>query len=195
MFVVGTSFIPSQGNQTQKIPPITSVKDNKVKSAAGKFFEPIEYNIRLGVTTTALLLRMLENPVKSLLQVVQNKIPLLQWNQEKKFGCTLTLAGYGYPYIISSVPKLPVEVLKPLNCDLWWNEVDEENGEIFMTNHQNFEMGHRIADINACSSHLDTAIMSIENEIQKIRCLGSYYRLDLKTLSKQYSSNLNQKKQ
>ena len=38
--------MPNHGNQTQNIPPITSVKDNKVKSAAGIFFEPIEYNIK-----------------------------------------------------------------------------------------------------------------------------------------------------
>ena len=45
VFVDGTSFIPNKGNQTQKIPPITSVKDNKVSSAAGIAFEPIEYKI------------------------------------------------------------------------------------------------------------------------------------------------------
>lgn len=45
VFVAGTSFMPSHGNHTQNIPPITSVSDNKVKSAAGIFFEPIEYNI------------------------------------------------------------------------------------------------------------------------------------------------------
>ena len=38
--------MPSKGNQTQKIPPITSVKDNKVNSAAGIAFEPIEYKIK-----------------------------------------------------------------------------------------------------------------------------------------------------
>ena len=38
----GTSLIPKIGNQTQKIPPRTSVKDNKVRSAAGIFLEPIE---------------------------------------------------------------------------------------------------------------------------------------------------------
>ena len=42
----GTSFIPNNGNQTQKIPPTTSVKDNKVSSAAGMALEPIEYNIK-----------------------------------------------------------------------------------------------------------------------------------------------------
>ena len=45
VLVVGTSFIPNRGNHTQKIPPITSVKDNKVSSAAGIAFDPIEYNI------------------------------------------------------------------------------------------------------------------------------------------------------
>ena len=46
VLVDGTSLIPNTGNQTQKIPPIISVKDNKVSSAAGKFLDPIEYNIR-----------------------------------------------------------------------------------------------------------------------------------------------------
>ena len=42
VLAVGTSLIPKIGNQTQKIPPKTSVNDNKVRSAAGKFLEPIE---------------------------------------------------------------------------------------------------------------------------------------------------------
>ena len=46
VLVDGTSFIPKIGNHTQKIPPITSVKDNKVSSAAGIAFEPIEYRIK-----------------------------------------------------------------------------------------------------------------------------------------------------
>ena len=46
VFESGTSLIPNKGNHTQKIPPITSVKDNKVNSAAGIALEPIEYNIK-----------------------------------------------------------------------------------------------------------------------------------------------------
>ncbi len=46
VFVSGTSLIPNKGNQTQNIPPITSVKDNKVNSAAGIALEPIEYKIK-----------------------------------------------------------------------------------------------------------------------------------------------------
>ena len=42
VFAVGISLIPKIGSQTQKIPPRTSVKDSKVRSAAGKCFDPIE---------------------------------------------------------------------------------------------------------------------------------------------------------
>ena len=45
VLVDGTSLIPNKGSHTQKIPPITSVKDNKVSSAAGIAFDPIEYKI------------------------------------------------------------------------------------------------------------------------------------------------------
>ena len=45
MFVDGISLIPNNGNQTQKIPPITSVRDSNVNSAAGIVLEPIEYKI------------------------------------------------------------------------------------------------------------------------------------------------------
>ena len=46
VFVVGISFIPKSGNHTQNIPPITSVKESKVSSAAGIAFDPIEYKIK-----------------------------------------------------------------------------------------------------------------------------------------------------
>ena len=46
VFVDGISFIPNNGNQTQKIPPTTSVNDKRVSSAAWITLEPIEYNIR-----------------------------------------------------------------------------------------------------------------------------------------------------
>ena len=52
VFADGISLIPNNGNHTQKIPPITSVKDNKVNSAAGIAFDPIEYRIRPKQTRT-----------------------------------------------------------------------------------------------------------------------------------------------
>ena len=50
--VDGISLIPNNGNHTQKIPPITSVKDSNVNSAAGIAFEPIEYKINPKQTKT-----------------------------------------------------------------------------------------------------------------------------------------------
>ena len=46
VLVDGTSLMPKIGNHTQKIPPTTSVKDNKVNSAAGIALDPIEYKIK-----------------------------------------------------------------------------------------------------------------------------------------------------
>ena len=42
----GTSWIPRIGSHTQNTPPKTSVKDNKVRSAAGKRLDPIVNNIK-----------------------------------------------------------------------------------------------------------------------------------------------------
>ena len=61
MFVVGTSFIPKSGNHTQNIPPITSVKESKVSSAAGIAFDPIEYKIK---------------PKQTKVPCIENKVPL-----------------------------------------------------------------------------------------------------------------------
>ena len=46
VLVDGTSLIPNNGNHTQKIPPTTSVKDNRVNSVAGIALDPIEYKIK-----------------------------------------------------------------------------------------------------------------------------------------------------
>ena len=46
VLVDGTSLMPNNGSQTQKIPPTTSVKDNRVNSAAGIALDPIEYKIK-----------------------------------------------------------------------------------------------------------------------------------------------------
>ena len=77
-----------------------------------------------------------------------------------------------------------------MECDLWWNEVDEEDGRLYMANHLNSEMGHRIADVNACGENIASAVNQTENEMRKLRCLGSYYRLDLKELSEKYITQM-----
>ena len=61
VLVDGISLIPKNGTHTQKIPPITSVNESKVSSAAGIAFDPIEYKI---------------NPTQTNVPCIENKAPL-----------------------------------------------------------------------------------------------------------------------
>lgn len=133
----------------------------------------IEYNIRIGVTSGAMLLRMLSKPLEVLLRTGKN-LPLeVNFVEGLEFGCSLTLAGYGYPYVQVRGPQLPVEVTAPVDCDLWWNEVAPDgDGTLRST-------GHRIADIVALGRTLDRAIAAAYSNIRKLRSLGSYYRPDV----------------
>lgn len=140
---------------------------------------PIEYNVRLGSTTGAMLLRMVENPAEVLHQVASNQVPDMRWRPSNAYGASLTLAGFGYPFRIPEVPPLPVRVSEPLSCDLWWNEVVTHDDGLYMEDHSGVETGHRIADVVACADTLEAAIAEVKREIGKIRCLGSYYRTDL----------------
>ncbi len=139
----------------------------------------IEYNTRLGVTSGAIILRMLENPLEAMRAVVENRSVELVWNAERRYGCSLTLAGYGYPYIIPNAPRLPIIQSGPMTCDVWWNEVEEHQQQLYTAHHKVPIMGHRLADLTAFSDQLESAIQLVYENIQKIHCLGSYYRLDL----------------
>ncbi|MDB6064396.1 MAG: Phosphoribosylamine--glycine ligase [Pedosphaera sp.] len=135
----------------------------------------IEYNIRIGVTSGAMILRMLENPVDTLLRTAQNKKLEMKFKDTAQFGCSVTLAGYGYPYMQQKGPSLPVEVDGSFesDCDVWWNEVTRDgDGKLFTT-------GHRIADVIAFGSSLDAAIHKAYRNIRKIRSLASYHRVDI----------------
>jgi phosphoribosylamine-glycine ligase len=138
----------------------------------GKWYV-LEYNVRMGVTSTQMILRFLQNPLEVILATARNEKLTLRFRDEVRFGCNLTLAGYGYPYVSIQGPKLPVKLIEPATCDIWWNEVAEDSqGELVMT-------GHRIADIVAVSSSLDKAIAMAYENIRKLKCLSSYYRTDV----------------
>jgi len=75
VLVVGISLIPNKGNHTQNIPPMTSVKDNKVNSAAGMALDPIEYKInpkqtRVPCRENNELLKLDEKNTRSLLKII-----------------------------------------------------------------------------------------------------------------------------
>jgi len=133
----------------------------------------IEYNIRIGVTSGPMILRMLENPVETVLKTARNKKLDPQFKDGLHFGCSLTLAGYGYPYVQVRGPQLPLEVDGKLDCDVWWNEVARDpQGRLLAT-------GHRVADVIALGPTLAAALAKAYANIRKIRVLGSYYRTDI----------------
>ena len=133
----------------------------------------IEYNIRIGVTSGPMILRMLNNPAATLLATTRNEKLNLQFNEKLNFGCSLTLAGYGYPFTQVRGPQLPLEVDGKFDCDVWWNEVARgADGNLMST-------GHRIADVIALAPTLKAAMAKAYANIRKIRVVGSYFRTDV----------------
>jgi phosphoribosylamine--glycine ligase len=133
----------------------------------------IEYNIRIGVTSGPMILRMLKNPADVIFQTSRNERLKLEFRPGLNFGCSLTLAGYGYPFTQVRSPHLPLEVDGKFDCDVWWNEVASgSDGHLVAT-------GHRIADVIALAPKLDAAIARAYANIRKIRVIGSYFRTDV----------------
>ena len=137
----------------------------------------IEYNIRLGITSGSMILRLLKNPLEVLWNTVRDQPLEPHFREDVSFGCSTTLAGYGYPHLELRGPSFPVEVQGKFDCDVWWNEVDRSREDKLVT------AGHRYADCIAFGSTLETATAKSLENIRKIRVLGSYYRTDIgKTL-------------
>ena len=83
----------------------------------------IEYNVRIGITAGPMILRLLKNPLETVfLGTARDERLVPRFRGDVKYGCSLTLAGYGYPYVQVRGPQVPVEVEGSLDCDVWWNE-------------------------------------------------------------------------
>jgi phosphoribosylamine---glycine ligase len=133
----------------------------------------IEYNIRIGVTSGPMILRMLKKPAEIVLRTARNEKLNPQFKDKLNFGCSLTLAGYGYPFTQVRSPHLPLEVDGRFDCDVWWNEVARgADGKLVST-------GHRIADVIALAPTMDAAVSEAYANIRKIRVVGSYFRTDV----------------
>jgi phosphoribosylamine-glycine ligase len=133
----------------------------------------IEYNIRIGVTSGPMILQMLKHPAETIRKTTRNEKLKLAFKDHLKFGCSLTLAGYGYPFVQVRGPHLPLEVDGTFDCPVWWNEVARTADERLTAT------GHRIADVNALAPTLKSAIAKAYANIRKIRVVGSYYRTDV----------------
>jgi phosphoribosylamine-glycine ligase len=133
----------------------------------------IEYNVRIGVTSGPMILRMLANPAQTVLATARDESLEPRFKTGVGFGCSLTLAGYGYPFVQVRGPQVPLEVDGAFDCDVWWNEVERSQAGDLVA------VGHRIADLNALAATLDEAIAKAYDNIRRIRVLGSYYRTDV----------------
>lgn len=133
----------------------------------------LEYNVRLGVTSGVLIARLLADPVGVFLDCARGQPVNVQFRPGLRFGCSVTLAGYGYPYVRLTGPRVPVRVLEPLTCDLWWNEVARRADQTLVAT------GHRLGDVCAVAPTLPEAIDTAYANIRRLRSAGSYYRTDV----------------
>ena len=133
----------------------------------------IEYNIRLGITATPMILRMLENPAATLMRLANGESPEVRFRAGHEFGASMTLAGYGYPFVQLEGPSVPITLEGEPTCDVWWNEVAPNDGGALLAT------GHRVADVVAFGSDLSAALALGNENIRRIRCLGSYFRPDI----------------
>lgn len=151
----------------------TPRRQTSVTGASQPRWHVIEYNIRIGVTSGPMILRMLKNPAETILRTARNEKLDLQFRDKLNFGCSLTLAGYGYPFTQVRGPQLPLEISGQFDCDVWWNEVARGvDGKLFST-------GQRIADVIALAPKLNAAMAKAYANIRKIRVVGSYFRTDI----------------
>lgn len=138
-----------------------------------KRWHVVEYNVRIGVTSGAMILRMLEQPVEVLRKAAANEaLGPIRFRAGRRFGCSVTLAGYGYPFTQVTGPEFPLEVEGKPSCDIWWNEVRTAGKQLYAT-------GHRIADVISIRGDRKTAQAECYRNIERIRCLASYYRTDI----------------
>ena len=154
----------------------------------------LEYNVRLGVTSGPMICRMLANPLATLLACARDEPLAPRWRDGSNYGCSVTLAGYGYPFTSLEGPRVPVTRRPGVRArlgledenpgtdspggdaqtpEILWNEVAlSGDGRLEST-------GHRICDVASLAPTLDAAIAASYREIGQLHCLGSYYRRDV----------------
>jgi phosphoribosylamine-glycine ligase len=120
-----------------------------------------------------MILRMLKNPAEIVLQTARNEKLKLEFNDALNFGCSLTLAGYGYPFTQVRGPHLPLEVDGQIRLRRVVERGRARRGRPLTAT------GQRIADVIALAPELDAAIAKAYANIRKIRVVGSYFRTDV----------------
>lgn len=132
----------------------------------------IEYNCRLGVTCGTMIMSMLNNP-EALFNALSGKSFQPHFKSDKRIGVSVTLAGYGYPFLEVTGPAFPILIDNVSDADIWFNEVIPGNDKEILAD------GHRLLEINAYGDNLEKAVKRCYAQLEKIHCSGSYYRTDI----------------
>ena len=151
---------------------VTAILKNNIWSV-------IEYNSRLGVTCGPMIMRMLNNPLDMLRAVIDGSNFSPDFNTDKPMGCSITLAGYGYPFLEVTGPSFPLTLPTALSSDkgdVWLNEV---KAGIPLSPSEVLADGHRLLDVNAFGQDKDTAVARAYALMQDVGCSNSYYRTDI----------------
>ena len=123
-----------------------------------------------------MVLRLLTNPLETLLRTTRNESLQPQFRNDCRFGASVTLAGYGYPFTQIKGPPVPLETTVPFNrtnADVWWSEVTHTDAGKLMA------AGHRLGDFIGYGADLPTALTKAYENIRLVRSPGSYYRTDI----------------
>lgn len=151
---------------------VTAILKNNIWSV-------IEYNSRLGVTCGPMIMRMLNNPLDMLRAVIDGSNFSPDFNTDKPMGCSITLAGYGYPFLEVTGPAFPLTLPTALSSDkgdVWLNEVKAGKP---LSPSEVLADGHRLLDVNAFGQNKDTAVARAYALMQDLGCSNSYYRTDI----------------
>jgi phosphoribosylamine-glycine ligase len=151
---------------------VTAILKNNIWSV-------IEYNSRLGVTCGPMIMRMLNNPLDMLRAVIDGSNFSPDFNTDKPMGCSITLAGYGYPFLEVTGPSFPLTLPTALSSDkgdVWLNEVKAGKP---LSPSEVLADGHRLLDVNAFGQDKDTAVARAYALMQDVGCSNSYYRTDI----------------
>ena len=132
----------------------------------------IEYNCRLGVTCGTMIMSMLNNPI-DLFRALNGESFIPDFKASYRIGTSVTLAGYGYPFLEITGPAFPVLIEPYAQADIWFNEVTKgQNNDILAD-------GHRLLEVNAYGESVEQALTHCYAQLQRIHCSGSYYRTDI----------------
>ncbi|MDG1253915.1 MAG: phosphoribosylamine--glycine ligase [Glaciecola sp.] len=151
---------------------VTAILKNNIWSV-------IEYNSRLGVTCGPMIMRMLNNPLDMLKAVIDGSPFIPDFKTDKPMGCSITLAGYGYPFLEVTGPAFPLTLPTALSSDkgdVWLNEVKAGKA---ISPSTVLADGHRLLDVNAFGQDKGTAVARAYALMQDVGCSNSYYRTDI----------------